>query len=120
MHLDFGIETTTIGAAAVVSLHGELDVLVAPAVEERIRLALATQPAALALDLRDLSFMDSTGVHALIATERHCRGLGIRFLLVRGSEAVDHLLALCGLEGRFEMISDPRQLAAPPSLAVAV
>ncbi len=108
----FRVEEDTIGTAAVVHLHGELDIHYEPDVVAGFERALARKPSALAADLRGLTFMDSTGVHALIDTEARCRQQGARFFVICGSGAVvDRVLSVLGLDRLFEILSAPEQLA---------
>jgi anti-anti-sigma factor len=72
--------------------------------------ALDRRPSVLAADLRGLSFMDSIGVHALLDAERRSRIQGTRFLVIRGSVAVDRVLSLLGLDRLFEIIAGPEHL----------
>lgn len=49
----------------VVVIHGEIDLGTAPALREALRSALEDQTGPVVVDLSDVSFMDSTGVHVL-------------------------------------------------------
>src|ERR1700743_1359348 len=59
----FRTEEVAIGTAAMVMLHGELDIAWEKKVVADFGRALDRHPTALAADLRGLSFMDSTGAH---------------------------------------------------------
>jgi len=63
-----------------------------------------------AADLRGLTFMDSTGAHALIEAQARCRTHGVRFFVIRGSATVNRVLSALGLERLFDIISGPEQL----------
>jgi len=118
---EFDTEAIEDGATTVLSLRGELDLLCAPQMTAELELALARRPATLAIDLRRVAFMDSTGVHAIISAELRCRRQGTRFYLIRGPAAVDRLMAMCGLDRAFSTVGHPAQL--PPdetSLPIAV
>jgi anti-sigma B factor antagonist len=106
----FRTEEVVIGSAVMVSLHGELDIRYRSHVTASLERALARHPSALAADLRGLTFMDSTGVHALIDVERHCRQQGVRFVVVRGSITVDRVLSVLGMDRLFEIVADPEQI----------
>ena len=56
------------------------------------------------LDLSRLTFMDSSGVHLLVTTQQAAAGRGIRFSLVRGPAIVTRVLALTGMQDRFEFV----------------
>jgi anti-sigma B factor antagonist len=107
----FRIEEVAIGSAAMVSLYGELDIQSQDQVAAGLSRALDRHPAALAADLRGLTFMDSTGVHALLDAEARCREQGTAFFIIRGTGAVDRVLSVLGLDRLFEIITEPEQLA---------
>ena len=106
----FRTEEVTIGSAVMVSLYGELDIRFQSHVIASLERALACHPSALAADLRGLTFMDSTGVHALIDVERRCGQEGVRFVVIRGSLTVDRVLSVLGLDRLFEIVADPEQI----------
>ncbi|MGZ4170252.1 MAG: STAS domain-containing protein [Solirubrobacteraceae bacterium] len=117
----FRTEVRMVGPAAMVSFHGELDIQQASRVAGAFARALNRNPAVLAADLRGLTFMDSTGVHAMLNVEARCRRQGARFLVIRGIAAVDRVLSVLGLDRYFDMISSPDQLPGDAAgLAVAV
>jgi anti-anti-sigma factor len=75
-----------------------------------IERVMARRPVVMAVDLRGLSFMDSTGVHALISTGLRCQEQGQRFFVIRGGPHIDRVLTACGVSGCFEMVAGPDQL----------
>jgi anti-anti-sigma factor len=60
------LQPTTLAGARGIALRGELDLTGAPRIEEHLQSALLTSSGAFVLDLSELSFMDSTGVNALL------------------------------------------------------
>lgn len=62
---------------ALLRLAGELDMAGAPELERRVR-AAAPRAGGLALDLRDLEFMDSSGLSAIVRLEEEVRAGGGR------------------------------------------
>ena len=89
--LDQDARTTT------VALHGEIDVLTVDQVRVALAGALAAGPHKLVVDLSDLSFIDSTGLGALIAGFQRARDAGVSFRLARPTPAVRQILVLSGL-----------------------
>jgi anti-anti-sigma factor len=55
----------------------------------------------LALDMRDLAFIDSAGLHELVLLHEHATAEGRDVILVRPSPSVSRLLELTGLESHF-------------------
>jgi anti-sigma B factor antagonist len=86
----------TAPAAAVVTLHGDLDIVHAARVGE----ALAAVPAEddLVVDLTDVSFLDSVGLSQLVATARAHRTAGAQVALYGPSPAVQRLLQVTRLD----------------------
>jgi anti-anti-sigma factor len=82
---DRGLDT------AWVHLAGELDIATTP----QLRRALCALRARLVvLDLRELAFMDSSGVHAIVDASIRARQLGDRLLLLSGPPGVDRVFTL--------------------------
>jgi anti-sigma B factor antagonist len=91
---------------AIVVPYGELDIVVAEDLKAAVNATLETEPLVIGIDLRGLSFIDSSGIHALIKAGHRCHAEGRRFFLVRGSEHIDRLLFALGMDGPFEIVSD--------------
>ena len=93
-------------------LRGELDLTTARIAEEA--LAAAEQSHELvALDLRNLSFMDSTGLGLIIAAEQRARKSGHCLVIVQGPPWVQRLFEVTGIENWLDVRSDPSDLSAP-------
>lgn len=80
---------------AWVHLAGELDVDTTPELERTLR-DPDSQARLVVLDMRDLAFMDSSGVHAIVNASARVRRLGRRLVILRGPPDVDRLFALTG------------------------
>jgi anti-sigma B factor antagonist len=106
----FHVECTTAGALSIVALHGELDISVRAQLIAAVDQILAANPLIVAIDLRGLEFMDSSGIHVLVSTGRRCQELGRRFFLIRGDARIEHLLSVSGLDDYFEIVDEPDQL----------
>jgi anti-sigma B factor antagonist len=100
-------------AVATVVVSGELDLATAP----RLSAAVAEHGDAelLVLDMTATTFIDSTGVRALLHADRRSLGSGSRLVIVAGDGAVRRVLELCGLDGRLTIVSDRPTPAAEPS-----
>jgi anti-anti-sigma factor len=79
--------------AAWVHLAGELDIATAPQLERTLR-DPALQARLVVVDLRELGFIDSFGVHVIVEASVRARRDGRRLLLLRGRPCVDRLFAL--------------------------
>lgn len=101
-------------------LTGELDLSNAPALQDVLDRALEnvvrTQgaPARLILDLRSLSFIDSTGIQTLVATKRRCEEHGTRLSLKIGDSQIARMLAVAGVADFLSGDSDGSAGATAP------
>jgi anti-sigma B factor antagonist len=103
------------GDAVRVALRGELDLEHAYTFDEEMRRVEAARPSCLVLDLRGLSFLDSSGLARLLAANRRAHREKRRLLLVRGTKAVQRLLAITAVGQHFETVSDvPTEMQAAP------
>lgn len=94
----FNIQATSIGAAVVLEVHGDLDALTIPELEEAIRGSLADEPAALIVDLSKLRFLGSAGMSVLIAANEAV-GRTQRFGVVADGPTTSRPMKILGLDG---------------------
>jgi anti-sigma B factor antagonist len=91
----------------LVALVGELDIASAPQFEEGLAKLEGDTPGVLVLDLRGLEFIDSTGLRAVITADERARSTGRRFVIVRGTAAVERVFSVTQLDQRLEIVDDP-------------
>ena len=109
--LDF--QTTLSDGRALVSLSGELDLSGAGRLEAEIqRLARLDGTEVVVLDLRDLEFMDSTGLRLVALADRRLTDAGRRLALVRGPETVHRVFEITRLSDRLTFYDSPEAAAA--------
>jgi anti-sigma B factor antagonist len=96
--------------AVRIALRGELDLEYAYTFDEELRRVEAMEPDCICLDLRELTFLDSSGLGRLVAARRRSLKAGRRLVLVRGSATVQRLLQLTAVEESFELINAPEAL----------
>lgn len=84
------------GARTLV-LSGELDLASRPLFDRALLSVEHRRASALVLDLSDVTFMDSTGLHGVLAAKSACAKNGCKLLLVRGSSQVQRLFELTGV-----------------------
>jgi anti-anti-sigma factor len=97
--------------AAWVYVAGELDIATAAELERTLR--ESQQLAHLTvLDLRELAFMDCTGVHAIVDASLRARQAGRRLVLVRGRPDIYRMFTLTGSTSDVE-IADPEPVHPP-------
>ena len=101
----FGVRARAHERAHVVAPRGELDLF---SVEE-LKAALARRPEpcdAVVLDLRDLTFFDTSGMRLVVETLQELDGTGIRIVILRGSPDVQRPSALARLDERLPFFDD--------------
>ncbi len=77
--------------------HGELDVATAPQLEAQLHELRRSGFERFALDLRELQFVDSTGIRVIVAEHRFATANDREFTLIGGRPAVRRALEVCGL-----------------------
>jgi anti-sigma B factor antagonist len=77
---------------------GELDVDTVEQVGDRVSELQQAGFAEIVLDLRNLTFMDSCGVHLVLAADRMARSNGTRFSLIAGPGPIQRLFEIVGLQ----------------------
>jgi anti-anti-sigma factor len=71
---DFHVDITADGGDVIVAVRGELDVLTAPFLWERMEPALAGITGKLVLDFAELGFIDSMGLGVIVRAHSRLRG----------------------------------------------
>jgi anti-sigma B factor antagonist len=92
---------------------GELDIATAPMLREDFEAVLADRAAEMiVVDLTELSFMDSTGIRALLEMNDLCEHAD-RLRIINGSPAVVRMLDLTAVRERLPIISSDDDPLAP-------
>jgi anti-anti-sigma factor len=92
-------------------LEGELDLVTAPWLARRLQKLEADRPPVLVIDLRDLTFMDSSGLRELFSAQRRARAEDRRVVLVKGSEPIDRVLEMVSADRAMETVEDPADVS---------
>jgi len=94
-------------AGFVVVASGEIDLWSAP----EVRAAMAaheTRERGVVLDLRGVTFMDSSGLGLIVEQQQRARKLGFRFAVAVGAASDTHrILEMSGLAKVLELVDDP-------------
>lgn len=91
----------------VVTASGEIDMSTSPELKEALR-DPATEAAAVVLDLREVTFMDSSGLGVIVGQNRRAREEGFHFsVAVEGAEGVRRILELSGLLDVLHVVGSP-------------
>ena len=96
----------------VLPMSGELDLFSAAEVGLRIRRAERDRPDVLVLDLREVTFIDSTMLREIVGADVRARREGRRIAVAADSEAVRRVFRITLLEWRLEVVDDPADVRA--------
>jgi anti-sigma B factor antagonist len=95
------------GDVVRVALSGELDMSTAASVEERLmELEQGASLEGVVLDLRDVRFIDSTGLSLLINAHSRGQKAGRRVTIVPGSGAPRRIIETTGLGSRLDVAEE--------------
>lgn len=106
------VSVTRCGAAAVVAVGGEVDMLTAPLLRAEIAGALAGDPQVLVLDLEAVTFFDSSALAALLDTARSTEQRGIALRLACDTAPVLRPLTATGLAAEFQIFPSRKEALA--------
>jgi anti-anti-sigma factor len=84
--------------------HGEIDLSTVGMLESRLRELRETGFDHLVVDLRDVTFMDSTGLRLILSWDDDARAEGRDFELVAGPPMVQKLFEITGVLGRLRFV----------------
>lgn len=103
------VKSQRLGRAVVVAPRGEIDLATWRLVDTELASA-ARDAGTVVLDLREVAFMDTSGLRLLFDHQRHASGGGYRFLVVPGPPQVRRILDIAGLsEVEGLLIESPEQ-----------
>lgn len=97
--------TETAGPPAVVRATGELDVATAPQLKESLAALLGRSPF-VAVDLTEVSFLDSRGIGALVGATRAAREAGGELVIALAAETHLTSIRILKLEGYLRIVPD--------------
>ena len=92
------------GADLSVTLEGELDLASSKRLEDELMKLEDASPPMITLDLRGVTFIDSTGLSTLINADGRARKAERRLQIVAGSGAARRILRTVGLLERLDVV----------------
>ena len=102
------ITDSRIGATHELTVRGELDIASADVLRGPVRRAIGSGAATTILDLRELEFIDSTGIHLLLDARNYAHVVGTRLVVLRPDGAADSAFDLSGVTRLFPRAESPR------------
>lgn len=91
------VQDLVAGGWHTLRLSGELDLVSSTLLDDAIGRIAMSAIAGVALDLRNVTFIDSTGVRAVVELHDRCRRQRIEFRVISGSAAVQRIFEVTGL-----------------------
>jgi anti-sigma B factor antagonist len=110
MQSHFRVEVANKGDAVIIRVSGELDLASSPTLEQELERVASSGVSLVVVDLRELEFMDSTGLSVLVRAHQRAAESSQRFGLVNGSQQVQRLLDLTGVADRLVLADAPEGL----------
>src|SRR4051794_18373389 len=88
---------------------GELDLATAPELEDKVLAAVRDGGRAVVVDLRELTFMDSTGVRAIVAAHKAAEEAGTDLRVIRpgADNPVSLVVEISGIDDALGLIDEP-------------
>lgn len=102
------LRTVARAGRVTVFLAGELDLGSRALLDDVLRELASDSTRAIVLDLSAVSFMDSTGLHGILAAKAACAENDCQFLVARASSPVQRLLEVTGVLNELPRWEDER------------
>jgi anti-anti-sigma factor len=103
---DFRFETSRHGDEHLVQLFGDFDITGFKQVDEELARIQSNGQPTLTLDLRELTFIDSSGIRAILRADTRARALGKRLGLIAGPDRVHKVFQITRLDEQLQFV-DP-------------
>jgi len=103
------ITPTTYDAWGVLTVDGELDLSTSPELRDALT-TLNAENARIAIDLRAVTFMDSTALGVIVAAMKHARERGGELALVGPTGSPRKVLSITALDQIVPIVEDPADL----------
>ena len=100
---DLYVEVNYDGAASIVVI-GEFDITGTARFWASVSEALATQPQSMIVEARGLTFIDSSGLQALLRARDAAAAAGVAFGVKEPSPGLRRIAEICGVQ---DLLSDP-------------
>jgi anti-anti-sigma factor len=84
--------------------HGEIDLASVGVLDSKLRELRDTGFDHLVLDLREVTFMDSTGLRLILSWDQEASAEGVDFELIRGAPIVQRLFDVTGIGARLRFV----------------
>jgi anti-sigma B factor antagonist len=115
------IQASACAGSQTLIVGGEVDMATSPSLEDAVGRACSGYPAKLVLDLTRVTFMDSTGLNAILSARALCVQHTLGFEVVIATPQVKRLFEICGLRNApFLTLVDAGAAAAAAARVIAI
>jgi anti-sigma B factor antagonist len=101
-----------VGTTVVAVPSGEIDLETSPTFYQAIMDVCQSSPPKLVIDLREVGYMDSSGVGTLVEAFRMVKGYGGRLVLLAPSDRVRSMFEIAKLDQFFTITDDEQEALA--------
>ncbi|HEX6602922.1 MAG TPA: STAS domain-containing protein [Solirubrobacterales bacterium] len=95
------------GGVRLFRLAGEFDIAGVDRFERSLSAEETSRAGTIVLDMRQLTFIDSSGLRAVVMADQRARADGGRLILVRGPARVNEVLEVTGVARHLELVDEP-------------
>jgi anti-sigma B factor antagonist len=95
------VQRRAFGTTAEIEINGEVDLACVPELERTVDRALRAAPERVVVDLRGATFIDSSGIGALLRLRTRAIARQTDMIVMRPSGDADRIFEICGIEGVF-------------------
>jgi anti-sigma B factor antagonist len=92
------------GTTTAIELHGEWDLAVLRSIRWAISGVLDDVPECIVLDLSQLGFIDSSGLHATLELAEHAAAQNTQLVIIPGPRSVQRMFQITGLADRLPFV----------------
>ena len=103
----FDLRVVRNGRSTRIAPCGELDIATTPELEQALADATADAATEIVLDLRELTFMDSSGLRALAEANTRAGESGVELSIWRGPRQIERVLEISGLGTLLPLVDPP-------------
>ena len=104
---DFQVDVQPDRDRVIVSPVGEIDLSTAPVVLRQVTELVDSGFTQVVLDLRQVGFVDSQGIQALMSADQHATEHGASLTVVVSDKVTRRALEICGLMERLDIRTSP-------------
>lgn len=90
----------------VTSVRGDIDLSTEQVVQDEVTAQLAARPPRLVLDLTQVAFMGSAGIHLMLRNHDRANAQGSALAVVADDGYARHVLVLAGIDGVLDLYRD--------------